>query len=168
VNPIKYLIPAVYQALTQGLTTSNGGGYVAAGYVSGGYVGSATPLLIEGLPVPVYQHLPPSDAGDRYVLLGQPTCEQEPGSQGCKSWDCTLLLDCITLYDPGYATSILADELADQLSARTDGLRLTLPAGLQAAPATVENIHGLQDTFDGRQTEVHRYMRLRYSLYTNL
>lgn len=119
------------------------------------------PLLLQGQPIPVYQHLPADFGADRYVLLSQPTCTRSGGGQGCKTWEATVLLDCVTLFAPGYVSSIPADEMAGLVAERVDGIVLPLGGGLQASRGEVEQILGLQDAFDGEQTDVHRYLRLR-------
>lgn len=138
-NPLRYLLPAIYTALT-------------------------TP---EPLTAPVFQHLPAGYGGDAYVLLGQPTAEPTRGSVGCRQWDCTVLLDCVTLFAPGEASSIPADELADAVLSRLEAQALPLGGGLQMGRARLQLLNGADDAFDGKQIDVHRYVRMRFSLSYN-
>lgn len=141
-NPLLHLSPAIYTALT-----------------------TPAPLALEGAPVPVFEHLPNDFDGARYVLLNEPAASKRPGSRGCQAWSCTVLVDCVTLYTPGYVSSIPADELADQVTQRLDGVVLPLTGGLSMSLAEAETINSLNDAFDGEQVDVHRYVRMRFALY---
>lgn len=144
-NPLKYLLPAVYAALT-----------------------TPDKPEVEGVEVDVFQHLPNGYTGSLYVLIGQPTATPSGRAQACSLWSCTVLLDCVSLSEPGYVSSIPADELADQLTTRLFDVVLSLGGGWQASRAQVEQITGLQDAFDGEQTDTHRYVRMRFDVYFNL
>jgi hypothetical protein len=140
-NPLRSLIPAVYTALT------------------------APPLTVDGAQVPVFEHLPNGFSEPNYVLLGEPTVTKRPGSRGCQSWSCALLVDCVTLHTPGYVSSIAADELASQVCARLDEVQLPLAEGYAMSRADAESINSLSDSTDGEQVDVHRYVRMRFTLY---
>ncbi|SNR92384.1 hypothetical protein [Hymenobacter mucosus] len=140
-NPTKYILPAVYAALT------------------------SPPLAaVAGVQPKVYQYLPKGFKDVLYVQIKQPTATKERGAQGCKSWSCTVLLDCVRLTQPGRSSSVAVDELADLVSERLDGARLYLGADLEASPADVEQITPLDDAFDGEQVDIHRYLRVRFTV----
>lgn len=138
-NPQRYLIPAVLDALLEG------------GPLPGGA------LVTEFQP----------GAATAYVLISQPTVADLPGTAGCRMWSCTLLLDCVTLCEPEAISAVLCDELADEVLGRLQGQPLALGGGLRLnGRATLELLSGAAD-FDQEQVDVHRYLRMRFSLYTS-
>ena len=139
-NPLRYLRPAVYAALT-----------------------SPAVVLESGVSVPVRAYGRGMEAV--YILLNpdQDTCNKTLDGRACKQWDCTLLVDVVTLHRNGELSVALADEAADAVSAHLDNARLALPAGLQILRATVENING-GSQLDGEQVDIHRYLRVRYTI----
>lgn len=140
VQPLEALVPALYTALT------------------------SPSLLLDSQAVPVYEH---NAEGAQYVLIGQPTANRAGGSTACRIWDCTVLLDCVTLFHPEDVSSGPADAIASLVVSRLDGKRLPLAGGFQMGTATAETVEGLNDAFDGEETDVHRYVRMRFQLYLN-
>lgn len=139
-NPQRHLIPAVLAALT------------------------AQPLPGEAA---VFEYLPAGSVVPVYVLIAQPTAVALPGSVACRIWSCTLLLDCVTLCEPTSISGVLADELADAVLSRLDGVRLPLAGGLQMGDARLELLSAAED-YDSETIDVHRYVRMRFDLYLNL
>lgn len=123
------------------------------------------PLVLEGEEIGVYEH---NAEGTRYVLVNQPTANRAGGSAGCKVWDCTVLLDCVTLFAPEAVSSGPADALASLVVDRLDEVVLPLAGGFQMGTADVDTVQGINDAFDGEQTDVHRYVRMRFQLYLTL
>lgn len=141
-NPLAYLRPAVYAALT------------------------SPALVLDGATVSVKAY--GAGEGSAYVLLppAQDTANKTNTNPRCQQWECTLLVDAVTLHPNTQLSVARADALADLLSARLDGNRLPLPQGLQVTRAAVENVNGADDS-DGEQVDIHRYLRVRYSISLN-
>lgn len=141
-NPLKYLRPAVYAALTT----------------------PALELAGESVPVLAYGA---TDA-TAYVLLppAQDTASPTSASRSCKGWSCTLLVDVVTLNKTAELSVARADALAELVSERLDGVRLVLEGDMQISQATVEQVNG-GESYDGEKVDIHRYLRLRYQVYYN-
>lgn len=141
-NPLRYLRPAVYAALSSPAPVLNGQAVTVRAY--GGGVAPA------------------------YVLLNPDldTCNKTLDGRACKQWDCTFLVDVVTLHANDRLSVALADELADLLSERMDNVRLSLAGGLQVTRASVEQVNS-GSRLDGEQVDIHRYLRLRYSVSYN-
>ncbi|SDY97571.1 hypothetical protein [Hymenobacter psychrophilus] len=138
-NPQRYLIPAVLDALTQG------------GPLPGGA------LVTEFQP----------GGASAYVLVTQPTVADLPGTAACRMWSATLLLDCVTLSEPESISAVLCDELADAVLGRLQGAALPMGGGLQlSGRATLELLTSGAD-FDTEQIDIHRYLRMRFTIYTS-
>ena len=142
-NPLRYLRPAVYAALT-----------------------SPAVVLVSGVMVPVRAYGRGTEAA--YILLNpdQDTCNSTIDSPRCQQWDCTLLVDVVTLHASGTLSTALADEVADAVADHLHHNRFTLPAGLQLLAAKVESVSG-GSGLDGEQVDIHRYLRLRYTVAYN-
>ncbi len=140
-NPLRYLRPAVYAALTRpALVLASGAVLPVRAY------GSAATE-------PVYLLLSPDQDTQNLTQAGR----------ACTQWDCTLLVDVVTLHQNGALSVALADEVADAVTERLHQYRPMLPAGLQLLRAVVESVNG-GSQLDGEQVDIHRYLRLRYSL----
>lgn len=147
-DPLTYLLPAVYTAL------------------------SAPALTVEGASVPVFQHLPEPLAG-HYVLLTQPTAVDEGGSADCMGWSCTLLIDVVTQFPTRAINTIPSQQLAaailERLHRAADGIRprLTLPDAWDCGPASLVLNQGLDDpAAPGQQLFAYRRLiRLRWPVY---
>lgn len=147
-DPLRHLLPAVYQAL------------------------SATPLAVGGASVPVFQHLPKPQGG-HYVRLHQPRAPQAAGASSCYEWSCTLLVDVVTQFPTTAIDTIPAGDIADQILTRLhrdeDGQRpvLPLPTGWQCGPATVELNEGLDEpAAPGNELAAYRRLiRLRWPVF---
>jgi hypothetical protein len=127
----------------------------------------ATPgLTLAGASVPVLAY--GQAQASAYVLLppAQDTQSLTISTAHCQEWDCTLLVDVVTRHASGELSTEDADTLADLVSDRLDGNRLALPQGLQILRAVVEQVNG-GDALDGEQVDIHRYLRLRYTLSLN-
>lgn len=119
------------------------------------------PLTLDGAAIGVYDKSP---AGDTYVLLTQPTQTPTTRSRACQGYDCTMLIDCTSGFKTqGIVSSDPADDLAALVFNRLNGVRLTIGPGWQTTNATVEQANGLDD-FNNEQVDVHRYLRLRWSM----
>ena len=142
-NPLRYLRPAVYAALT-----------------------SPAVVLASGVTVPVRAYGRGTEAA--YILLNpdQDTCNITLDGLRCQQWDCTLLVDVVTLHASTLLTVADADEAADAVADHLHHNRFTLPAGLQILTAKVDSFNG-GSGLDGEQVDIHRYLRLRYSLAYN-
>ena len=139
-NPLRYLRPAVYAALTSPAVVLAGGATVPVrAYGSG--------------PELVYLLLSPDQDTQNLTLAGR----------ACDQWDCTLLVDVVTLHANGALSVALADEAADAVTQHLHRNRLALPAGLQILRATVESMNG-GSALDGEQVDIHRYLRVRYTI----
>ena len=141
-NPLRYLRPAVYAALT------------------------SPALELAGIPVPVRAYGIGAEAA--YVLLSpdQDTLSSISSGPRCEQWDCTLLVDVVTLHRNGALSVALADELADLITERLHHNRFPLPLGLHLLRAVVEGVNGASQ-LDGEQVDIHRYLRLRYTVAYN-
>ena len=142
-NPLRYLRPAVYAALT-----------------------SPAVVLASGVTVPVRAYGRGTEAA--YILLNpdQDTCNITLDGPRCQQWDCTLLVDVVTLHASGTLSTAPADEAADVVAEHLHHNRFTLPAGLQLLRAAVESVSG-GSGLDGEQVDIHRYLRLRYTVAYN-
>ena len=143
-NPLRYLRPAVFAALTSPapLVLASGASVPVRAYGRG--------------PEPVYVLLNPD----------QDTCNITLDSPRCQQWDCTLLVDVVTRHVSTALSVAVADEAADAVTEQLHHNRLLLPAGLQVLAARVETVNG-GSGLDGEQVDIHRYLRLRYSLAYN-
>ena len=119
----------------------------------------------DGQPVQVLQYLPLGFADRLYVQLKQPTAVPQQRARECKSWDCTLLLDCVQICAPGFVNADEADRLAGEVDERLTRQELPLPEGWSMSEGRTETINGLDERFDGEQIDVHRYVRMRFTLY---
>ena len=96
----------------------------------------------------------------------QDTCNSTLDGPRCQQWDCTLLVDVVTLHANGALSTALADEAADVVADHLHHNRFTLPAGLQLLTAKVDSVNG-GSGLDGEQVDIHRYLRLRYTVAYN-
>lgn len=142
-NPLRYLRPAVFAALT------------------------SPAVELDGAVVPV-KAFGEAEA-DVYVLLdpNQDTSNTTLRTRACRRWDCTLLVDVVTRNKNNRLSVEVADEVADLVSERLDNLRMELPSSLMVESATVETILG-GGNLDGEQVDIHRYLRLRYTINHDL
>lgn len=142
-NPLAVLRPAVYAALT------------------------SPALELGSVVVPVVAYGLPAGTGP-YILSdpAQDTSTEAAAARSCKQWECTLLLDMVTLHQVGAISVAKADELAVLASDRLSDVLLPLANGYRMMSAKVEQINGGND-FDGEKADVHRYLRLRYLVYLN-
>ena len=142
-NPLRYLRPAVYAALT-----------------------SPAVVLADGAVLPVRAYGGGTEAV--YLLLNPDQDTQNLTLSGprCQQWDCTLLVDVVSLHASTVLSVAEADEAADVVADHLHQNRFALPAGLQVLRARVETVNGGSE-LDGEQVDIHRYLRLRYSLAYN-
>ena len=143
-NPLRYLRPAVYAALT-----------------------SPAVVLASGVTVPVRAYGRSTDPVSILLSPEQDTCNSTLDSPRCQQWDCTLLVDVVTLHASTLLSIAEADEAADVVADHLHQNRFALPAGLQILRARVESVNG-GSGLDGEQVDIHRYLRLRYSLAYNV
>lgn len=138
-NPLKHLSPALYARL------------------------ASPALLLDGVAVPVFEHVPDNYAG-HYVLLQQPTHVPAGRARGCQGWSCTALVDVITQFAAEAVSSDPVDELLDQISERLDGEPLALPTGFDCGRATFEPSLEIRET-TGERVQVRRLVRYRWQVY---
>lgn len=139
-NPLLRLLPALYTRLS-GLTQA-------------------------GQDVPVFQHLDTPRAG-HYVLLEQATAPRAPGTQGCRQWSCTVLLNIVTQFPKqGRVSAIPANELADQVTTLLDDCRLLLP-DYDCGPGRLELSTELREQ-GPESIAVRRLLRYRWTISYHL
>jgi hypothetical protein len=137
-NPLARLSPALYAALSG--------------------------LAVAGVAVPVYEHSVPADARF-YVLLSAPAILAAGGRPGCRSWRCEVVVQAITRFASDKLTSVPANELAEQVLLRLDGVALPLPEGWQCMPGQLMPAdEGAPPAADTPQQVVRR-LRLRWEVY---
>jgi hypothetical protein len=140
-NPLAYLLPALLATL------------------------KAPPLEWNGAAVKVYQHLPGNEAS-HYVVIEQPTDADAPGSTGCDHFSCTVLLNVVTQFAEGVATSSVVESLVTQINARLRRKRLELAPGWDCQPGELTPGIELRET-DGESILVRRLLRYRWEVYYN-
>jgi len=122
------------------------------------------PLMLGGVSVPVAQRLPGNAAG-HYVLVTQPSDTDAGGATGCEHYSCTVLLDVVTQFRTDEASGLPAEQLVTQINQRLRRQRLTLPAGWDCQPGSLEP--GLQPPDEQAQglLVIRRLLRYRWEIY---
>lgn len=111
--------------------------------------------------VPVYEFAP-TTAQPPYVLLTQQTVSPRAILAGCRSWECTWLLDVVTSFtSKNQVSSLPATRLAEEILQCLEGQRLPLGEEFQMAPVELVTTTMLTDNPTQETVDVHRYLRFR-------
>jgi hypothetical protein len=137
-NPLARLSPALYTALSG--------------------------LAVVGVPVPVYEHSVPADTRF-YVLLSEPAILASGGRPGCRSWRCEVVVQVITRFASDTMSSVPANEVAEQVLLRLDGVALPLPEHWQCMPGQLLPIDDGPTPAADMPQQVVRRLRLRWEVY---
>jgi hypothetical protein len=125
-----------------------------------------TPALqVEGVDVVAYEHLPGNNAG-HYVLVEQPTDSDAGGSTGCEHFSCTVLLNVVTQFEKGVATSSPVESLVTQINSRLRRKELDLGPAWTCGRGTLTPGTELREE-DGEFLLVRRLLRYRWEVYNN-
>lgn len=117
--------------------------------------------LGEGGSVPVHEFAP-TTAQPPYVLLTQQTVSPKTILPGCRSWECTWLLDIVTSFaTKNQVSSLPATRIAELVLGRLEGRRLNLGEDFQMGPVELINTTMLTDNPTQETVDVHRYLRFR-------
>jgi hypothetical protein len=142
-NPLAVLLPALNATLT------------------------APPLLWQGSPVVVEQHLAGNSKG-HYVLIEQPMAVDAGGSTACKRYACTALLDVVTQFRTDRISSRPAEEITSLLMDRLDSRRLALRGeGWECGPSLLEISTPLTEQV-GSLVAVRRLLRYRWDVFYHM
>ncbi|MBX0290112.1 DUF3168 domain-containing protein [Hymenobacter sp. HSC-4F20] len=123
-----------------------------------------TPILIAGQAIPVFEFAP-SGAIPPCILITQQTVKPQGNLAGCKTWECSLLLDIITSFQgKNQVSSRLANQIAEVILSRLENQRLTLEGGFDMSPAGLELSTMLTDNVSQDTVDVHRYLRFAFTV----
>jgi len=124
-------------------------------------------LAVAGVPVPVYEQVAPAEA-HFYVLLGAPAILSSGGRPGCRVWACEVVVEAVTRFATDRLSGAPADELAEALLLRLDGVALAMPDGWQCMPGHLATADEGPAPVPESGPRVVRRLVLRWEVYCHL